>query len=58
METRGEVILLRCGAVLRERAAPEPSYAISTLAWGLGYSTIKAWLESSLSITMTRSSSI
>ena len=29
---RAEVTRHRCGAVLRERVAPEPSYAILTLA--------------------------
>ena len=33
--------LHQCDAVLRERAARRPSYATSTLAWGLGYSTIR-----------------
>lgn len=32
MGSREELTLLPCGAVLRERAALEPSYAILTLA--------------------------
>ncbi|MEY2850302.1 MAG: hypothetical protein RJA96_173, partial [Actinomycetota bacterium] len=40
--SREVVILPRCGAALRERGALGPSYAISTLAWALGYSTITA----------------
>ena len=40
MDSRAAETQHRCEPALRERAAPEPFYAILTLAWGQGYSTI------------------
>ncbi len=37
MGSRVVLVVLRYESALRERVIPEPSYAISTLAWVKGY---------------------